>query len=128
MGGYLLKKMIKRLIVVTLVLTLFCATTSFAQVYVDPTSGIVSAQITKQSETMTVNGVPSGIPYALENNTDIALTVVVNGVVTDAIAPRMVIEDAEYNYYKLDCVYVNHPLGTTDMIVVKNGIVNITQK
>ncbi len=120
-------RMIRRLVAITAVLTVLFSTTAFAQVYVDPSTGIVSAQITK-SETMTVKGVPAGIPYALENNTDQALTVAVNGVPIDFLAPRSIMEDAENYYYHLDCILVNHPLGTTDTIVVKNGVVNITQK
>ncbi len=121
-----MKRRIRRLLAVTAVLTLLCATTAFAQVYVDPATGIVSAQITKKAETMTVKNVPAGVPYALENNTDYALTIYINGVLSGALAPRSI--DPTGEYYVADCVLVAHPLGTKDTIKVKNGVVNITQK
>ena len=123
-----MRKTIRRTMIVTIIFTLLCASSVFAKTYVDSTNGLTCAQITGRTETMKISKVPAGIPYALENNSDIAVAILIDGVPAGALAPRTI--DPTGEYYRLDCVLVDHPLATVDTLRYdsKTHIMSITRK
>ena len=128
-GGFTMKKsIISKIIMISAVFVLFSASSVFAQTYIDPSTGMVSANITEKNETMTVNALP-GIGYFVENNTDCTLIVNVDGIPYGVLGPRIPIDPIN-GIYGTECAAISHDLKTIDTLRYKKNshVLNITTK
>ncbi len=112
-------KNIIKTIITTVALVVLCASSTFAQTFVDPATGMTCVNISEKTETMTVNALP-GIGYLIENNTDSTLIVNIDGVPYGALGPRMAIDPIN-GIYGTECAAISHDLATVDTLKYKKN-------